>query len=110
MSDGRKWSYSAGERPNTVVVYEREAGGPLYARAWDPTLSHGKGGRRRKALGHRDKEEGKTLAFEQAATLMKGEKDLTRGKVSLAQVFTLYQRHRTPRKSLKEQWGDARRI
>lgn len=110
MSKRRKWSYSAGERPNTLIVYEREAGGPLWVRAWDPTLSNGKGRWRRKALGHRDRERAKAYALEQAAKLMKGETDLHKGKVTLAQVFTLYQKYRTPRKKPKEQRGDSRRI
>ena len=110
MPDGGKWSYSAGERPNTVVVYERETGGPLYIRAWDPKLSHGRGGWRRRALGHKDKEAAKAYAMEQAAKLMQGERDLHRGRVTLAQIFTLYQNHRTPRKKSKEQRDDSRRI
>ena len=31
----KKWSYSAGERPHTVRVYERIPGGVLWARVWD---------------------------------------------------------------------------
>lgn len=47
----KKWSYSAGERPYTVVVYERTPGGTLQVRAWDPPLNGGKGGWRRNDQG-----------------------------------------------------------
>ena len=68
---GAKWSYSAGEKPFTIVVYERELGGTLYGRVWDPTKSRGKkkGDWKRKSLGHRDKEQAKGYALEQAARL-----------------------------------------
>ena len=29
------WKHSAGSRPNTVTVFEREPGGMIYARAWN---------------------------------------------------------------------------
>ena len=110
MSKKQKWSYSAGERPYTVVVYEREPGGPLQARVWNPTLSNGNGGWRRKSLGHTDRERAKTYALEQTAKLRKGEDDLKKGKATLAQVFTQYKQKRTPRKTKTEQKSDARRI
>lgn len=110
MSESRKWSYAAGERPNTVVVYERVLGGSLYVRAWDSTLSHGKGAWRRTTLGHRDKERAKAYALEQAAKLMKGEKDLHKGTITLGQIFSLYRKHRTPRKTRGERKEDDRRI
>ena len=110
MSKKMKWSYSAGERPYTVVVYEREPGGPLQARVWNPTLSSGKGGWRRKSLGHTDRERAKTYASEQTAALRKGDADLLQGKITLAQVFTQYKQKRTPRKTKTEQGSDARRI
>ncbi len=109
MARRKRWSYSAGERPHTVVVEEREAGGTLRVRAWDATRRGGKGGWVRRSLGHRDREAAKTYALEQAAKLSKGDADLRQGKVTLTQVFALYERHRTPRKSLKEQEADARR-
>ena len=109
MARRKRWSYSAGERPHTVVVEEREAGGTLRVRAWDATRRGGKGGWVRRSLGHRDRETAKTYALEQATKLSRGDADLRQGKVTLAQVFALYKRHRTPRKSLKEQEADARR-
>jgi len=109
MTRRKRWSYSAGERPHTVVVEEREVGGTLRVRAWDATKGGGKGGWVRRSLGHRDREAAKTYALERAAKLSKGDADLRQGKVTLGQVFALYKSRRTPRKSLKEQKADARR-
>lgn len=106
----KKWKYRAGSRPYTVIVYEREAGGFLYARVWDPTRRSGRGGWRRVSLGHRDRERAKAYALAQAAKLREGVDDILAGRVTLAQVFALYERHRTPRKRLREQKQDARRI
>lgn len=102
----RCWKYSAGTRPHTVTVFEREPGGALYARAWDPTTP---GGRRRRSLGHRDRDAAKVYALEQAAKLRKGTSEITQGVVRLSQVFSLYKIHRTPKKSDTEQLSDARR-
>jgi len=103
------WSFAAGEKGTTVTVYERLAGGLLYARALDPTLAGGKGGYRRLSLGHRDKERAKTYALEQAAKLRQGRNELAEGKVTLARVLALYLSYRTPRKSTTEQEADRRR-
>lgn len=79
---GKKWSYSAGSKPYTIVVYEREPGGTLYIRAWDPTKSRGNrpGGWIRKSLGHRDREVATAYALEQAGKLRKGDAELQRGE------------------------------
>jgi len=109
MARRKRWSYSAGERPHTVVVEEREVGGTLRVRAWDATRRGGKGNWVRRSLGHRDQEKAKAYALEQSAKLMKGVADLKDGKLTLGQVFTLYGRHRTPRKCESEQQADGRR-
>ena len=93
-----------------MVVEERDVGGTLRVRAWDATRCGGKGGWVRRSLGHSDKEEAQAYALEQAAKLTKGDAELRQGKVTLGKVFALYKRHRTPRKSLKEQKADVRRI
>lgn len=105
----RCWNFAAGEKGCTVTVYEREPGGLLYARAFDPTLAGGKGGYRRLSLGHRDRERAKTYALEQAAKLRQGRNELAEGKVTLSKVFALYLAYRTPRKSESEQEADKRR-
>ena len=59
----KKWKYAVGEKGGTVTVYEREVGGLLHARAFDPSLQSGKGGYRRVSLGHRDKDRAKAASF-----------------------------------------------
>jgi integrase len=100
------WSYSSGERPHTVTVYERESGGILYARAWDSVAQSWK----RVSLKHRDKSAAKRYAKDQADKLERGAVGIIDEKVTLPTVFGLYQQHRTPRKALAQQKADARRI
>ena len=110
MARRKRWSYSAGERPYTVIVEERVPGGVLRARAWDPTKRGGLGNWVRRSLKHRDRGAAKTYALEQAAKLMKGVADLKHGQVTLAVVFRMYLQFKTPRKrSSGEQKSDVRR-
>ena len=110
MSRRRKaWRFSAGTRPHTFTVYERNAGGPLYARCWDPSMNGGRGGKRRVSLGHRDRQRAKAYALEQAAKLAQGHDDLSAGRITLSQLFAAYLRHRTHRKSPQHQKEDHRR-
>jgi hypothetical protein len=101
------WSYSSGERPNTVRVFERQRGGVLYARAWDATARGGRGNWHVRSLKHRDKKRAKRYAITQAAKLESGEFAVDH-KVTVAQVFALYLEKRTPRKCKTEQKVDAR--
>ena len=110
MAKAKRWSYAAGDKGYTVTVYERVAGGLLYARAYDPSLQAGRGGYRRVSLGHRDRERAKTYALEQAAKLREGRANLAYNTITLAHLFALYQTHRTPRKSAGEQSEDKRRV
>ena len=110
MARRKRWSYSAGERPHTVVVEEREVGGTLRIRAWDASRRGGKGGWVRRSLGHSDKEKARIYAHEQHAKLKKGQDDLSSGLVTLAMVFGMYFQFKTPRKkSSDEQKSDMRR-
>ncbi len=102
----KKWTFSAGSRPHTVTIYERD--GRLHARAWDPTL-RGTGGFRCRSLKHNDRAKAKTYALEQAAKLEKGTAEITQGVVKLGQVIDLYLLHRSPRKGEREQEADKRR-
>src|SRR5438445_6301433 len=106
----RPWSFKTGDRDYHVVVYEREPGGPLYARTWDKGLAGGKGNWRRVSLKHRDQNRAEEYAREQVAKLSKGTADILAGKVTLAHVLALYEGYRTPRKSEGEQSEDRRRI
>lgn len=101
-----RWTFSAGERPNTVIVEERRPGGPLYGRMWNPATKRWA----RKSLKHSDKERARAWALEQAAKLARGEEALRTGKATLEDVFAAYLKHRTPRKTTGEQKQDARRI
>ena len=109
MGKKAPWSFAAGEKGETVTVYERYPGSVLYARAYDRGLQNGAGGYRRLSLKHRDKERAKTYALDQAAKLRQGYNELTEGKVKLSRVLGLYLAYRTPRKSESEQDADARR-
>ena len=109
MARRKRWSYSAGERPHTVIVEERKVGGVLRARAWDTNLRGGQGDWVRRSLRHRDKEAAKSYALEQAAKLRKGDAEITAGVVKLAQVIDLYLLRRSPRKGEREQEADRRR-
>ena len=102
----KRWSFSAGERPNTVTVRERQRGGMIYASAWDSSTDRNL----RISLGHRDKEAAKTYAMEEAAKLRRGESEIRSGRVTLTRVFDLYERHKTPTKSEKAQEEDRRRF
>lgn len=101
----KKWRFSAGERPHTVTVEEREPGGPLYGRVWNPVTRSWK----RKSLKHSDRERAKAWALEQAAKLARGDEAIRSGKVTLDVVFASYLKHRTPRKTETEQQSDERR-
>lgn len=109
QSDDR-WEYSVGERPYTVTVYERRKGGNLYVRVWDPSARSGRGNWVRRSLKHTDREKAKTYAHKQHTKLREGDEQLRAGKVTLARLFTLYKKHRTPQKGEQEQKADARRI
>jgi integrase len=92
-----------------VTVYERKRGGPLWARIWDPNLN-GSGGWRRRSLGHRDQDRAKSYADNQLLKLRKGAADISRGNITLADVFAVYERHRTPHKKPGSQKGDRRHM
>lgn len=105
-----KWSYTAGEHGNSVTVYERNVGGNLYVRIWDPTLQAGKGGYRRRSLGHRNRERAKSYADQQAAKLREGESELQSGRLTVDRLFKLYRRHRLGRKGEAEQKVNERQL
>ena len=99
------WAWATGDRGSCVSVYEREPGGLLYARAFDPALR----GYRRVSLRHRDRELAKTYALTEAGKLREGRAELLMGRVTLGRVLGQYLAFRTPRKSGTEQGSDKRR-
>lgn len=102
----KKWAYSAGSRPNTVTVFEREPGGMIYARAWNANARRF----HRVSLGHRDKARARRYAIDEAAKLQKGDATIADTKLKLSALFALYEKHRTPKKTPAHQEEDRRRI
>lgn len=108
MSKSRRklWRYSAGARGSTVEVFEREPGGMLYARVWDPKKRQ----QVRIALHHKDQERAKRYAKDESAKLQHGRSHLLTGIVTVGKLIDLYLEHRTPRKkSAKTRVEDQRR-
>ena len=103
----KKWTFSAGSRPNTVTIFERD--GNLHARAWDPTKRGGRGDWSRRSLKHNDRARAITYAREQVAKLEQGTAEILQGVVKLGQVIDLYLRYHSPRKGEREQEADKRR-
>jgi integrase len=106
----RLWSHAEGGKGWTVAVYEREPGGLIYARAYDPTLAGGRGGYRRRSLGHRDRDRAVEYGLEQAAKLRQGLAEVREARMTVARLFAAYEAYRTPRKVPSEQVEDRRRI
>ncbi len=85
------WSYSAGVQGYTVRVYERRPGGLLYLAAYDPLAAEGRGGYRRRSLGHRDRKAAEREARGVAAALEQGA--VGSGRPTLGYVLDLYRHH-----------------
>ena len=103
------WSVAEGDRGHTVTVFERERDGPLYARAFDPSLRNGRGDYRRVSLGHRDKERAKVYALAQAAKLREGQADIISGRVTLARLLAVHRTYRPPLKRKTDRVEEERR-
>ncbi len=101
----KRWTYSTGRRPFTVTVEELEPGGNIYSRIWIPERQDYK----YRSLRHRDR----TLAMEHAdrmtVQLREGEVEIVARKLTLEDVFKLYEKHRTPQKAIDTQGEDERR-
>lgn len=102
------WTYTAGDKGQTVTVYERWPGGPLQARTFDETLRGGRGNYRCQSLGHRDRDKAEVYAHAQVAKLKEGRAELVEG--TIARLFAAYKTHRTPHKGAGDQGEDERRI
>lgn len=83
MGKRKTWSWSTGERPHTVAVYELRGGSTLYGRWFDPALKRQgeKFPYRRLNLKHRDKDAAKLWATTKAGQLMAGMTDALTSKV-----------------------------
>jgi hypothetical protein len=104
MMKKKPWSFSAGEYRNTVTVYERKPGGPIYVRVRSPRDSTSY---IRKSLGHSDHERAKIYALEQSAKLIQGEADILAERITLAEVFELYKRNHLPERGPQGQAADS---
>jgi len=106
MARRRKlWSFSAGSHGAKVTVFERSPGSVLYARAHD-----GQGGYKWVSLGHRDRDQAKDYALDQAAKLRKGLAEIQDPRLTLAKLFASYAAHVSPSKKPRTQMADARKI
>lgn len=103
------WSHTEGARGFTVTVQERSPGGLIYARAYDPKLRGGRGGYRRISLKHSDRELARKYALKQAGLLREGIAEITEERVTLARIFALYVKFKTPMKVLSGRRADERR-
>lgn len=63
-----RWSFTAGEHPYSVRVFEREPGGVLYVKAWNRATKR----QERYSLGHRDQERAIAQAESTAKRLRDG--------------------------------------
>src|SRR5687767_807898 len=86
------WHFVSGERGGRVWVGEREAGGVLYTRYWDPE----KRVQVYVSLRHRDRERARRYAQEQADRIADGR--VPSHGVTVAQLLRLYVAHATPQK------------
>jgi hypothetical protein len=100
------WSFSTGGRGYTVKVCEREPGGMLYAKAWDPKARH----QVYVSLRHRDKEQAKQYARDEAEKLRQGRGNIRAGVTSLGFLLDEYIRYRSSEKaSANSRQEDGRR-
>ena len=106
----RRWKFTTGVRPNTVTVYERDRGGPLHIRTWDPTKRNGHGNWVRRSLGHRDRERAKQYALEVAARPETLAEKTAASEENLSTIFNYYLLNRSPRKTISQQRADRRRV
>lgn len=98
--------YTVGSKPNTVRVFRRKGRTNIYIRKWIPE----KGRWKKESLHHADVEKAKAQAAEAHAKLVKGERALQDGKLTLSRLLALYQQHKTPSKGEQAQGADERRV
>lgn len=112
----KRWSHTVEDQATgiTVTVHERELGGVIYERVWDPAGQRtikGKvyaGAQRRRSLGHRDRTAAQEEALEELKTLVAG-RQLLMPLPRVGNVLSLYLLHRTPQKATIQQQAEDRR-
>jgi integrase len=106
-SKRRGWTYTAGQYPHSIRVFERGGpGGVIYASIYDGSLRAGKGGEHRLSLGHRDRDEAMAYAEREARKLRQG---IAQSRTPIVlRVFDLYEKHRTVSKGERQMKEDGR--
>lgn len=102
----KRWHTTVGARPFTILLYERAAGGVLYAKRWDPIRKT----QVRYSLGHRDRANAIRWAEQQVELAEAGRLAVdSPAKATVAGILTLYLAHHTPTKVRTEQKADQQR-
>jgi integrase len=98
--------HTVGSKPNTVRVYRRRGRSSIYIRCWNPRRKCWD----KRSLKHNDVDKAKAEAAELHAKLVAGDKARREGTTTIARLFSLYGKHRSPQKGIQEQKADARRM
>lgn len=107
--DDGEWSYTAGQRPYRVRVYERKGSSNIYSAVWDPEA----GKERRKSLKHGDRDKAISWADKRAGELREqapgqDSAEVAAREPTAGRVLSLYRGHRSPDKSDRVQAADER--
>lgn len=123
------WSYTVGQKPHRVRAYERPGRANVYLRRWDAHAGSG-GGWRKRSLGFPVREwsrdeagnlvpgnllddnvrRAKSKAADLHKRLLEGSEALRGGNVTVARLFALYRREKTPTKGEQAQGTDDRHM
>lgn len=106
MASTKRWSYKTGERGrNRVRAFEEAKTGIIHLEWYETPAGSSTRKRRRKSLGHRDREKAKQQADEAAAAFAQQPQE-TPDEITLRELFDIYEREVTPEKSEREQGHD----
>lgn len=113
MGSGRKkyWSYNAGERGRNWVRAYEDPKSRILLLEWFEVEPEGRRRRKRRSLGHRDREQAKATADEVAAAFARDEPPAParrEGEVTLHELFRRYLAEETPLKGKSKQGHDRR--
>lgn len=100
----KRWSYRAGRHGHACRVYERTDKPYIYLAIWDPAAAGGKGGERKRSLGHSDRRR----AMEQADKLVAEYEKLRADPPAVGRVFGLYATNRSIDKGAAQRQEDER--
>jgi len=108
----KRWKVTVGGYGHRVTAFEREAGGPLYLKWWDPTRPNGKqrGNSAWRALGHRDRERAEKQARELSARLLEAVNAANAGRITAGELLARYEREVSAHKKGDQPAEDRRRV